>query len=49
MERFSNILLLADAGLEKSIALKRALALANTDQASLLTVKPSGFVSPVSV
>ncbi len=38
MERFSNILLLADAGLENSIALKRALALANSNQASLTLV-----------
>jgi len=38
MERFSNILLLADAGLENSIALKRALALAGSNQASLTVV-----------
>jgi len=38
MERFSNILLLADAGLENSNALKRALALANSNQASLTLV-----------
>jgi len=38
MERFSNILLLADTGLEDSNALKRALALANSNQASLTLV-----------
>jgi len=38
MERFSNILLLADAALEDSNALKRALALANSNQASLTLV-----------
>ncbi len=44
MERFSNILLLADAGLENSIALKRALALANNNQASLTLVDVVGSV-----
>jgi len=38
MERFSNILLLADEGLENSIALNRALALANSNQASLTLI-----------
>jgi nucleotide-binding universal stress UspA family protein len=42
MERFSNILLLADAGLENSIALKRALALANSNQASLTLIDVVG-------
>lgn len=38
MKRFSNILLIADAGLENSVALKRALALALSNQASLTLV-----------
>jgi len=44
MERFSNILLLADTGLEDSNALKRALALANSNQASLTLVDVVGSV-----